>query len=30
MLMRSFMCHVEFNESGNRVVMEKRRSDETS
>jgi serine/threonine-protein kinase RsbW len=25
MLMRSFMCHVEYNESGNRVVMEKHR-----
>jgi hypothetical protein len=23
--MRSFMCHVEYNESGNQVVMEKRR-----
>lgn len=29
MLMRSFMCHVEYNESGNRVVMEKRRADES-
>jgi serine/threonine-protein kinase RsbW len=25
MLMRSFMCHVEYNESGNQVVMEKHR-----
>ncbi|MEX2187500.1 MAG: ATP-binding protein [Pirellulales bacterium] len=30
MLMRSFMCHVEYNESGNRVVMEKRRVEESS
>ena len=29
MLMRSFMCHVEYNESGNRVVMEKRRVEES-
>jgi serine/threonine-protein kinase RsbW len=26
MLMRSFMCHVEYNDAGNRVVMEKRRA----
>lgn len=28
MLMRSFMCHVEYNDVGNRVVMEKRRPTE--
>ena len=29
MLMRSFMSHIEYNESGNRLVLEKRRDAET-
>ena len=29
MLMRSFMSHVEYNELGNRLVLEKRRAAET-